>query len=104
MRPAILTAFLLLACAFTGCKLAAPAPAFPVTEVVAPAPDSPDDREQFADVPAAPVSVPAKTPDAPAGYECRDGVCGPARGERVIERAPVRSVLGRLPVVRRFGR
>lgn len=98
MRFAILVSFALLALPFTGCK-PAPAPSFPVTEVVAP--DSPDDQPQPFVEPSKPVSVPARTPEAPAGYECRDGVCGP-RAES--ESGPVRRVFSRLPVLRRFGR
>lgn len=98
MRPAILTALALLT--LTACKPAPPAPSFPITEVVAPEP-SPDDAPQFVETPAKPVSVPAKTPAPPAGYECRDGVCGPRADS---ESGPVRRVFSRLPVVRRFGR
>lgn len=99
MRPAILTAFALLAVAFTGCKPRAPE--FVVTDAAETSPD--DAPVTWPEV--KPVSVPAapaKQTEAPAGYECGPNGCGPARSFR--EEQPVRRVFQRLPIVRRFGR
>ena len=99
-RTLLLVAALL---ALVGCRPAAPV-SFDSVVTVPPEPASPDDKP--VDWPEVkPVSVPAapaKSPEAPAGYECKDGVCAPVRSFR--EEQPVRRVLSRIPVVRRFGR